>query len=58
MDTGTCTRYGTRKVWRQMHHEGKPMARCTAERLMHRMGIEGVRRGKRVRTTGGRIPMD
>lgn len=43
--------YGARKVWRQMHREGKPIARCTVERLMRDMGIEGVRRGKRVRTT-------
>ncbi len=43
--------YGARKVWRQMHREDKPIARCTVERLMRNMGIEGVRRGKRVRTT-------
>lgn len=43
--------YGVRKVWRQMHREGKPIARCTVERLMRHMGIGGVRRGKRVRTT-------
>jgi len=43
--------YGARKVWRQMCREGKPIARCTVERLMRHMGIEGVRRGKRVRTT-------
>ncbi len=44
--------YGARKVWRQMHREGKLIARCTVERLMRYMGLEGVRRGKkRVRTT-------
>lgn len=43
--------YGARKIWRQMHREGLPIARCTVERLMGRLGIEGVRRGKRVRTT-------
>lgn len=43
--------YGARKVWRQMHREGNPIARCTVERLMRRLDIEGVRRGKRVRTT-------
>ncbi len=43
--------YGARKVWRQMHREGKPIARCTVERLMRRLGIEGVHRGKRIRTT-------
>lgn len=43
--------YGARKVWRQMHRERLPIARCTVERLMARLGIEGVRRGKRMRTT-------
>ncbi len=43
--------YGVEKVWRQMHREGTPIARCTVERLMKRLGIEGVRRGKTVRTT-------
>lgn len=40
--------YGARKVWCQMHRGGKSIARCTVERLMRRLGIEGVRRGKRV----------
>ncbi len=43
--------YGARKVWRQMNRESLTIARCTVERLMRRHGIEGVRRGKRVRTT-------
>ncbi len=43
--------YGARKIWRQMHRENMPIARCTVERLMGRLGIEGVRRGKRIRTT-------
>jgi Transposase and inactivated derivatives, IS30 family len=43
--------YGARKIWRQMHRENMPIARCTVERLMGRQGIEGVRRGKRIRTT-------
>lgn len=43
--------YGARKVWRQMNREGITVARCTVERLMGRLGIQGVRRGKRVRTT-------
>ncbi len=43
--------YGAHKVWRQMHRENLPIARCTVERLMGRLGIEGVRRGKRIRTT-------
>ncbi|MBB5217651.1 hypothetical protein HNQ49_004366 [Parapusillimonas granuli] len=43
--------YGARKVWKQLNREGVTVARCTVERLMRRLGIEGVRRGKRVRTT-------
>jgi transposase InsO family protein len=43
--------YGADKVWRQLHREGTPVARCTVERLMHRLGLHGVRRGKSVRTT-------
>ena len=40
-----------RKVWRQLHREGVPVARCTVERLMRRDGLHGIRRGKRWRTT-------
>lgn len=43
--------YGVRKVWRQMQREGFHVARCTVERLMRVMGLQGVIRGKRVRTT-------
>jgi transposase InsO family protein len=43
--------YGVRKVWRQMRREGFDVARCTVERLMHDMGLQGVIRGKPVRTT-------
>ena len=43
--------YGVRKVWRQMLREGHDVARCTVERLMKKMGLQGVIRGKRVRTT-------
>ena len=43
--------YGVRKVWRQLLREGHEVARCTVERLMRKMGLEGVIRGKRVRTT-------
>lgn len=43
--------YGVRKVWRQMKREGFSIARCTVERLMQRLGIQGVIRGKPVRTT-------
>ncbi|WP_411172513.1 IS3 family transposase [Nitrosomonas sp. Is35] len=43
--------YGADKVWRQLKREGMLVARCTVERLMKRLGLEGVRRGKIVRTT-------
>jgi transposase InsO family protein len=43
--------YGARKVWRQLKREGGEVARCTVERLMRAMGLEGVIRGKPVRTT-------
>ena len=43
--------YGADKVWRQLHRESHTVARCTVERLMRRMGLQGVRRGKAVRTT-------
>lgn len=43
--------YGADKVWRQLQREGIVVARCTVERLMRRLGLRGVRRGKVVRTT-------
>ena len=43
--------YGADKVWHQMNREGVSVARCTVERLMKRLGLQGARRGKVVRTT-------
>lgn len=43
--------YGVRKVWRQLRREGFDVARCTVERLMRQLGIQGVIRGKPVKTT-------
>jgi putative transposase len=43
--------YGARKVWRQLNREGVAVARCTVERLMTDLGLQGVIRGKPVRTT-------
>ena len=43
--------YGADKVWMQMNREGVAVARCTVERLMRRLGLRGVIRGKVVRTT-------
>jgi putative transposase len=43
--------YGADKVWRQMNRESLAVARCTVERLMKRLQLQGARRGKVVRTT-------
>ena len=43
--------YGVRKVWRQLVREGYRVARCTVARLMRRLGLAGVVRGKVVKTT-------
>ncbi|MCB4858980.1 MULTISPECIES: IS3 family transposase [Sphingobium] len=43
--------YGARKIWRQMKREGFDVARCTVQRLMRNLGLQGVIRGKPVRTT-------
>jgi putative transposase len=54
--------YGARKVWAQLNREQIPVARCTVQRLMHDLGLEGVRRGRSRKTTlpGGAIerPVD
>ena len=42
--------YGADKVWHQLQREGVCVARCTVERLMRTMDIQGVRRGKQLRT--------
>lgn len=43
--------YGARKVWQQLRREGMTAARCTVERLMRALGLQGVVRGRRARTT-------
>jgi hypothetical protein len=43
--------YGARKVWKQLRRESVDVARCTVERLMAAMGLQGVRRGKSCITT-------
>jgi putative transposase len=54
--------YGAEKVWRQLNREGLAVARCTVERLMREMGLEGTVRGRRCRTTvpaeAGERPLD
>lgn len=51
--SGTRTKKftGARKVWKQLKRESIAAARCTVERLMKRLGLEGTRRSKRVKTT-------
>jgi len=43
--------YGAYKVWRQLHREDIEVARCTVERLMRQLGLEGAVRGRKPRTT-------
>lgn len=43
--------YGANKVWRELRREGCRVARCTVERLMRDAGLQGVRRGRALRTT-------
>jgi putative transposase len=43
--------YGAHKLWKQLNREGMPVARCTVRRLMRALGLRGVRRGKKCRTT-------
>lgn len=43
--------YGVRKVWRQLKRERFDAARCTVARLMRSMGLQGIIRGKSIRTT-------
>jgi putative transposase len=47
--------YGARKVWKQLGREDIPVARCTVERLMGKLGLQGVVRGRKPKTT---IPDD
>ena len=41
--------YGARKVWHALRQGGVDVARCTVERLMQKMSLRGVMRGKVVR---------
>ena len=47
-------RYGVRKVWQKLKREGYVIARCTVARLMQKLDIQGVRRGKNKQTTRNR----
>jgi transposase InsO family protein len=43
--------YGSPRLWKQLAREGIAVACCTVERLMRRLGLQGVRRGKAMRKT-------
>ena len=43
--------YGARKMWKHLHRLGRPVARCTVERLMRAADLRGVVRGRVKRTT-------
>ena len=43
--------YGARKVWLQLLREGHKVARCTIERLMRQMGLQGATRGRSFKVT-------
>ena len=48
---GSRGRYGARKVWHQLRRSGHDIARCTVERLMKVMELQGAVRGKAPITT-------
>jgi len=48
---GSGKRYGARKIWHDLRRDGHDIARCTVERLMKVMGIQGVVRGQKPITT-------
>ncbi len=43
--------YGARKVWQELGREGLEVARCTVERIMRKMGLQGARRGRALKIT-------
>ena len=47
--------YGARKIHRQLNRDDIAVARCTVQRLMRQLSIQGARRGRKVFTT---IPAD
>jgi hypothetical protein len=54
--------HGVRKVWQQLKREGFDVALCTVARLMRSMSLQGIIRGKPIRTTfpdkAARSPLD
>jgi transposase InsO family protein len=43
--------YGVRKMWRALIREDETVARCTVARLVRQIGLKGVIRGSKTRTT-------
>lgn len=43
--------YGADKIWLELNRQGASVARCTTERLMRELGLQGARRGRKIRTT-------
>jgi putative transposase len=43
--------YGAPKIWAALNREGTRVARCTVERLMRELGLQGAVRGKAFRRT-------
>jgi putative transposase len=43
--------YGIHKIWKQLARQGDPIGRDQVAHLMKDLGIEGIRRGKKHRTT-------
>jgi transposase InsO family protein len=60
--TANFSVYGARKMWRALGRAGEPVARCTVERLMRQMGLQGAVRGRKFKTTvadtGADRPLD
>ena len=54
----TRRRYGGKKVWKELRREGRTVARCTVVRLYGAMGLQGVVRGRRVKTTIPQLAAD
>ena len=47
--------YGARKMWHELRRRGEQAGRCTVERLMRRMALRGIVRGRafKITTTAG-----
>jgi transposase InsO family protein len=43
--------YGAKKIWAELNRQGTKVARCTVERLMNTLELQGIRREKTRKTT-------